>query len=824
MRLALFAKKWLHPGTVEKLRRIFVRPWLFVLVWLLSVALFLSNIVPALCFALIFAPLFAGAGSITLWKNRAALRNWLSFGWLNAEWLARLQKRLVRPRLFIALWLLSMTLFLSNLLPAACFALLFAPLFVVAAAVALRNITPIHRWNVRHAVASLLFWWLTIVERQRWLWRLLFGLLAFNLMLDATHELRPGLLLPQMIPATNAALRFLGRALPLLGIALLFAPRTLKSARVPRRGRLMPLQSNWLVAAAGVVMLALLAECNSNLVGLQYVLRFTGAQQMALLAGGIILLVWGIGRMARPRVRLTGEMGVVAVITLIALCVRLWQLELLVHKFIDEMQFGLFTRYLSNEPQRPLLVPYISHNYNFPLIFTWLQLEAVTQMGRNLGGLRVVSVAFGTLTIPALYFLARHLFDRTIASAAALLLATFPPHIQFSRIGINNVCDPLLGTLVLAFLAKGFQSNRRLDFALSGAMLGLTQYFYEGGRLLYPPLVLVWVGGGFLLWRVRPNWRGVLLMVLVALIVAAPIYLAQVGNDLPFRGRYEEESSPHTDYTSPEYRNHLKFSLLAITTLAEWRYPYFAGENGLVLWTLLPVLFVGILLLVLKFNTPMVLPIIWLAANVVGTSLLRSNVQTSRYVVSFPALALCLAVGIVQGIRLIFPAGQRWRRAQMAVIVPVVMAIGVYQVDYFFNQHIPLYNRQIWDNYRYAGEDALLRSADFAPGTLIVVCSVSALDLAYGQNILNYLGDGLTLHLMSPAQFTGGLREPLPQDRDIAFFVESEDGPDVAWLHQNYALVRGPYYSPYNVPPERKMVLYYIPAQQRLPAGVGRAE
>src|SRR5262249_24735862 len=108
---------------------------------------------------------------------------------------------------------------------------------------------------------------------------------------------------------------------------------------------------------------------------------------------------------------------------------------------------------------------------------------------------------------------------------AVLLLATFPAHLHFSRIGLYNIADPLFGTLALAFLARGWKSKRRSDYVVAGAALGLTQYFYEGGRLLFPVLavgwyILLWLGGKS--WREKRSDAG--LMLVVMLLIAMPVY------------------------------------------------------------------------------------------------------------------------------------------------------------------------------------------------------------------------------------------------------------------------------------------------------------
>ncbi|HRF98926.1 MAG TPA: hypothetical protein PLZ51_27135, partial [Aggregatilineales bacterium] len=96
-----------------------------------------------------------------------------------------------------------------------------------------------------------------------------------------------------------------------------------------------------------------------------------------------------------------------------------------------------------------------------------------------------------------------------VAFVSAVMLATLPIHIQFSRLALNNIADPLFGTLTFYFIARGFKYPHKMrgNFAWAGAMLGLTQYFYEGGRFLYPALTLGWLGflGGWAYLRhIRP--------------------------------------------------------------------------------------------------------------------------------------------------------------------------------------------------------------------------------------------------------------------------------------------------------------------------------
>ena len=111
----------------------------------------------------------------------------------------------------------------------------------------------------------------------------------------------------------------------------------------------------------------------------------------------------------------------------------------------------------------------------------------------SLRGLRLSSALLGALTVPALWMLARALFDRPTALAAAVVLAGFAPHVHFSRIGLPHVADALFGTLALAGIAGGLAGAGRSAWAVGGVALGLTHYGFEAGRWFFTPLVIVWL-------------------------------------------------------------------------------------------------------------------------------------------------------------------------------------------------------------------------------------------------------------------------------------------------------------------------------------------
>ncbi len=108
--------------------------------------------------------------------------------------------------------------------------------------------------------------------------------------------------------------------------------------------------------------------------------------------------------------------------------------------------------------------------------------------GDRLFSLRIVSALFGALSIIGLYLLARELFDQRVALLAAVFLAVFSYHLQFSRIGVNNINDSFSVTFGLWFLMRAIRQGRMRDYLWAGIFSGLTIYTYVGSRLV---LILV---------------------------------------------------------------------------------------------------------------------------------------------------------------------------------------------------------------------------------------------------------------------------------------------------------------------------------------------
>lgn len=575
---------------------------------------------------------------------------------------------------------------------------------------------------------------------------------------------------------------------------------------------------SWLWVLPGMLFLFAVSEANGGLAGVESLRAMSHHVQFALLLGGVLCVGVGLGGVVRPRVAWR-EFAFVLALAGLAVGLRTLDLGRAVRVMVDEGHFALGATYFRTFPDVKLLVP-MPTSASFPFLFSYGQAGLVELLGRNLAGLRALSVLLGGLTIPALYLLARELYDRHTALLASVILLAFPPHIHYSRLALNNIADPLFGTLALALLARALRSGSRASYAWAGVALGLTQYFYEGGRIFYLALVAAWVGAGFILWRPRPSWRGVLLLAVAFVIVAAPVYYTLAGRDFPFFDRMDktEFRGEYWDYereanTLQTRWAHFRHSLLLYVNSPEntmfHYYLYYGGNHPLILEHVVPAFLLGLLVAAWQWRRPGVLPLIWLLGTSAGNALLVESAVTARYVVVFPALALLVALGIRGPLEWLVP--RRWPDA-VAQGIGMVFAVAVALLGavYYFGPFLDTFNVEVREHVHYDVDDAMLRAADFSPGTRIYVLTDEAvLPEIDAQRLLSFLADDLEVFIYPPDVLVDDL-PTLPRDGDLAFFVEPGDRATLRRLSEVYGIYpvqRSPFY----VPGNKALLLFYVP-------------
>jgi SAM-dependent methyltransferase/4-amino-4-deoxy-L-arabinose transferase-like glycosyltransferase len=173
-----------------------------------------------------------------------------------------------------------------------------------------------------------------------------------------------------------------------------------------------------------------------------------------------------------------------------------------------------------------------------PTLPAYLLLLPLRLFGQTLFGVRILSVIVGALTIPTFYLLSRRVWGEGIALVAAILLCGAHAHLHYSRLGMNNIWDPLLIFLSLVFILIAYRQKTRRSWLWAGASFGISFYFYTSSHLL--PIMLA---GAFLYLllvdraSLKAQGRHMLAALGLALVIALPQLLYYLANEGVFMQR-----------------------------------------------------------------------------------------------------------------------------------------------------------------------------------------------------------------------------------------------------------------------------------------------
>ena len=137
--------------------------------------------------------------------------------------------------------------------------------------------------------------------------------------------------------------------------------------------------------------------------------------------------------------------------------------------------------------------------------------------GISITSAKVLNALFGALTIPFVFGIGRHVFNRQVGLLGALLFAVFPNAIAWTPLLFP---EQLFGLLFVAalWMLVAFPMTRRISWTpllVFGALLTLATLARGQGAVLVPI--------AFVYWLMRAGWRPALRGTAVALLAAAAI-------------------------------------------------------------------------------------------------------------------------------------------------------------------------------------------------------------------------------------------------------------------------------------------------------------
>jgi uncharacterized membrane protein len=604
--------------------------------------------------------------------------------------------------------------------------------------------------------------------------------------------------------------------------------------------------TRWGPLVMGLILLAMLIPIN---VAMRPADEFGPARgalvspliQAAMLVAGIALVTWGAGgglRLNRSAIRLRAidpalrlELAALIALMLLALILRTVILGDGVRRWVDEVHTVAAINRLGAEPHVGILTPngsVTAFTYAYPL----LESALLTVLPPTLATLRLLSALIGTLTIPAAWGLARVMFAgrltlrlplihaRALAWIAALMLAVYPPHVHFSRLALNNIVDPLLAALLLTALIAAMRADdprrAQMTFAVGGMLLGLTPYFYEGGRLAFPPLALI--GMIMLAWEQRRAgrgplpWKGMIAFWAVFVMIALPVYGTSLFGGYPATPRLNQMGAGLDLSTGPdEWIARLRWPLWAFVQRPDTGW-FYGGQTALLLTAAAPFFLLGVGHLVWRLRQPeMTLLAAWLLATLIGNALLSDGGNAARYVLAHPAIALTIAVGIVFTVSALLRSARN-RAAWISGLIAsglIALIVAFASARYYFAAHLPAHRDQFLP--QVALDDVMFRMTHLPPNTDLALVTTEAIWIYNVVTLLQFAGraeDVLVYHFV-PEELAASI-PMLPPGRRRAFFVQPGQSAALDLLAELYPDARL-YPTRYRgFPPETAYMLFYV--------------
>nr|AUN37636.1 hypothetical protein [uncultured bacterium] len=643
--------------------------------------------------------------------------------------------------------------------------------------------------------------WFSLLRR---LFSIVFALVACGLMGVSAYFFRPGV---EGLFLSEGALSLLLGGLA-LGIALVLAKDKHKlQTLTPWVTPLKPKAMRWWavgMVGVGIVLLALVAEISGQALHIPELEDVSVHLQFALLVLGILLVGWGLGGGTRLRFSISDWRTAFWLVLIFAfgLGIRMWGLDTSARFMQDETVFTDALRFFWDGRHPGLMNG--GGAYTVTLIYPYWNALTVTLWGRNLVGLRMASVLLGVWVIPVAYELTRTLFDKRAGLIAALFAATFPPIIHFSQISWGHMGDALFGLMTLMFVARALKWNRRVDWAFAGVSLGLTQYFYEVGRLLYPPLIIGWFVLLVIGWRMKRFRRGFVLTAIAAVLVAAPVYYAIVVRDAPATPRINDSATRLeywqgiladgvTDDERFQLTGRLTTPFLVYVQHPDSMAEYYGGFEGLVIPPLVPLFFLGVCWIFWRLRYPVAVLLIGLL--LVSTANIFANDPgfASRYVAFASLIPIVLAIGLYSVLTLL-SLNRRW------LLTGLVVLIALGQLYFYFDIHLPYYNIQ---RRRASPEhdlfDAVLRAASLPADTQVfLIDRAPFLDYGRANGLYLFMGEH-PYEIKAPTSAEFDPNE-LPRDRSYAFFIAPDDTEAMDKIRLAFPNVSPPMYTTESIP------------------------
>lgn len=337
--------------------------------------------------------------------------------------------------------------------------------------------------------------------------------------------------------------------------------------------------------------------------------------------------------------------------------------------------------------------PFRSGPSSWPILYYYVERISMGLFGQTITGLRLPSAFVGALSVVTTYGLIAVVQEKKTALIAALLMVTFPYHLHWSRLALNNIWDAVWVTLMLGAFAWGWKTRWSGGAVVAGLAVGMSQYFYLGSKL-----GLLLLGFMFLqIWfQTAPAERRALVvhlgkLALTAAVIAAPLLVFIVRDPAAYflRARdvygWNVESirliSP--DLNLWDYFWHQVIHSFGAFNLYTDVTGFYGPGTPLLIGIASPLFVIGFLWAIYERQY---LPVLWILLTVIfGGILLNGAPSSSHFSVSMPAIVWLVAM----------PLGWLVKRGNWRLAAAAVALIMLTDMAFYFGVYVPGHPRDL---------------------------------------------------------------------------------------------------------------------------------
>jgi hypothetical protein len=358
---------------------------------------------------------------------------------------------------------------------------------------------------------------------------------------------------------------------------------------------------------------------------------------------------------------------------------------------------GMYMRAALEARTGAMINPFATGWFGIPNLFPAAQGWLTDLIGTDPEAHRVLSTLAGIAGVLGTWRFGRRVVGSMPAAIGAIVQATLPFHLYFSRTALNHITDPTSLILALLFLWRGIEKQQRQDAFLSGVFVGLGWYGYWGARI-YPVILalLILIAAT----DVRTGFRQAIRLgswcAAGFLVTAAPLLMWFVVVPEEFRSRttivsylsmdnLREDPSGVLRLFLANVRESLLFPLVDNTDL------FFRHAAPFVGWAVAVPIVVGIAAWIARIvhdrsaRTAFWLLVPWIVL-VLGVAT-TTPVQSQRFVAMIPFWCLAAGSGIAVLARWVTAIGMpRPATAARGMTVVALLALSVIHLDWMASE------------------------------------------------------------------------------------------------------------------------------------------